>query len=94
MQKAYELAENAMCRLRHVRMVVFSDGIGNVGEAGPDRILELVDRHAQRQATLTAVGVGISDNYNDMMMERLANRGNGTAGGPRPCSGRMRGRQP
>ena len=78
LRKAYELAGNELLRGRRVRLVLFSDGVGNVGETGPDQILELVDEHAQRQATLTTVGVGISGNYNDVMMERLANRGNGT----------------
>ena len=78
LHKAYELAGNELLRGRRVRLVLFSDGVGNVGATGPDQILELVDQHAQRQATLTTVGVGISGNYNDIMLERLANRGNGT----------------
>ena len=76
---AYELAAaHDMQRGRDVRLVLFSDGVGNVGETGPDEILELVDEYAQRRATLTTVGVGLDGNYNDVMMERLANRGNGT----------------
>ena len=74
----YDIAADDMMRGQKVRMVLFSDGVGNVGETGPDEILEVVDQAAQRQATLTTVGVGISGNYNDVMMERLANRGNGT----------------
>lgn len=74
----YDIAADDMMRGQRVRMVLFSDGVGNVGETGPDQILEVVDQAAQRQATLTTVGVGISGNYNDVMMERLANRGNGT----------------
>lgn len=75
---AYELAADEMLKGQRVRLVLFSDGVGNVGATGPDQILELVDQQAQRQATLTTVGVGIGGNYNDVMMERLANRGNGT----------------
>ena len=76
---AYELAAASdMQSGRDVRLVLFSDGVGNVGETGPDEILELVDEYAQRRATLTTVGVGLDGNYNDVMMERLANRGNGT----------------
>lgn len=74
----YDLAAEEMMRGLNVRLVLFSDGVGNIGETGPDEILALVDEAAQRQATLTTVGVGISGNYNDVMMERLANRGNGT----------------
>ena len=74
----YDLAAEDMMRGLNVRLVLLSDGVGNIGETGPDEILALVDQAAQRQATLTTVGVGISGNYNDVMMERLANRGNGT----------------
>ncbi len=75
---AYELAEPEILHGQKVRLVLFSDGVGNVGETGPDQILDLVDQAAQRLATLTTVGVGVSGNYNDVLMERLANRGNGT----------------
>ena len=75
---AYELAEADLLRGQKVRLVLFSDGVGNVGETGPEEILAVVDAAAQRQATLTTVGVGFSGNYNDVLMERLANRGNGT----------------
>ena len=62
----------------NVRLVVFSDGVGNLGATGPASVLELVDQAAQRGAALTAVGVGVGGNYNDAMLEALANRGNGT----------------
>ncbi len=75
---AYDVAAEDMMLGLDVRLVLLSDGVGNVGETGPDEILALVDEAAQRLATLTTVGVGISGNYNDVMMERLANRGNGT----------------
>ncbi len=78
LQLAYAWAAKEMDRGRDVRLVLFSDGVGNVGATGPDQILEVVDAAAQRSATLTTVGVGIEGNYNDVMMERLANRGNGT----------------
>ncbi len=78
LQLAYAWAAKEMDRGRDVRLVLFSDGVGNVGATGPDQILEVVDAAAQRSATLTTVGVGFEGNYNDVMMERLANRGNGT----------------
>ena len=77
-QLAYELAAAELQRGPKVRLVLFSDGVGNVGETGPDQILALVDQAAQRRVTLTTVGVGFEGNYNDVMLERLANRGNGT----------------
>ena len=75
---AYDLADEEIERGHKVRIVLFSDGVANVGATGPDSILGLVDQQAQRQATLTSIGVGISGNYNDVLLEALANRGNGT----------------
>ena len=78
LRMAYGLAEDELDEGRTVRIVLFSDGVANVGETGPESILKFVDQQAQRSATLTAVGVGISGNYNDVLLEALANRGNGT----------------
>ena len=75
-RKAYELA--ALEKGRPARIVVVSDGVGNLGRTGPDSILELVDRNVQRDAVLSTIGVGFTGNYNDVMLEVLANRGNGT----------------
>ena len=74
----YDLAADEMRRGRKVRLVLLSDGVANVGDTGPESILKVVDEHAQRNATLTTIGVGITGNYNDVLMEVLANRGNGT----------------
>ncbi|MYD65960.1 MAG: DUF3520 domain-containing protein [Chloroflexi bacterium] len=78
LRMAYGMAEDELDEGRTVRLVLFSDGVANVGATGPESILEFVDEQAHRQATLTAIGVGISGNYNDVLMEALANRGNGT----------------
>ena len=75
---AYDLANEEIEGGHKVRIVLFSDGVANVGATGPESILELVDQQAQRSATLTSIGVGISGNYNDVLLEALANRGNGT----------------
>lgn len=75
---AYQLASAEMDRGRKARLVLLSDGVANVGETGPESILKVVDEYAQRNATLTTIGVGITGNYNDVLMEALANRGNGT----------------
>ena len=48
-----------------------------MGATGPESILKIVDDYAQRNATLTTIGVGASGNYNDVLLEALANRGNG-----------------
>ena len=75
-RKAYELAASE--KGRPARIVVVSDGVGNLGRTGPDSILSLVDRNVQRDSVLSTIGVGFTGNYNDVMLEVLANRGNGT----------------
>ena len=75
---AYQLASGELERGQQVRIVLLSDGVANVGATGPESILDVVDQQAQRSATLTSIGVGISGNYNDALLEALANRGNGT----------------
>lgn len=49
-----------------------------MGSTGPNSILKLLDGNALKGAVLTAIGVGVTGNYNDVMLETLANRGNGT----------------
>jgi Ca-activated chloride channel homolog len=58
------------------RVVLCSDGVANVGATGPDSILERIGREADRGIELTTVGFGMG-NYNDVLMERLADRGDG-----------------
>ena len=62
---------------RETRIVLISDGVGNIGQTDANRILDGVSQRARQHTTLTAIGVG-EQNYNDVMMEALANRGNGT----------------
>ena len=76
--QAYSLAGDELEAERQVRIVVLSDGVGNIGSSGPDSVLAQVEEYALRGAAVTAIGVGASGNYNDAMMEALANRGNGT----------------
>ena len=77
-QRAFKLAADEMEDGRSVRMVVLSDGVGNLGHTGPESILAELDRRTSRGVSLTTIGVGLSGNYNDVMLEVLANRGNGT----------------
>lgn len=58
------------------RVILCSDGVANVGETGPDAILEEIDHYVAEGVTLTAIGFGM-DNYNDTLMEQLADNGNG-----------------
>ena len=58
------------------RVILCSDGVANVGETGPDAILEEVRHYVEEGVTLTTVGFGM-DNYNDVLMEQLADNGDG-----------------
>ena len=59
------------------RVILCSDGVANVGETGPDAILKTIRAHVEEGITLTTVGFGMG-NYNDVLMEQLANKGNGS----------------
>ena len=73
----YDLAwRNAS--VNHInRVILCSDGVANVGKTGPDQILEEIRSYVQRGITLSTVGFGMG-NYNDILMERLADTGNGS----------------
>lgn len=59
------------------RVVLASDGVANTGETDQERILEEVADFTARQVDLTTIGVGMG-NHNDVFLEQLANKGNGS----------------
>ena len=73
---AYRLAADEIEPGRITRVMVLSDGVGNVGNTGADSILKEIREQVDQGITLTAVGFGMG-NYNDVLMERLANDGDG-----------------
>jgi Ca-activated chloride channel family protein len=72
----YELVERQALGAGINRVVLCSDGVANTGAATADAILRRVGEKAARGITLTTIGVGMGD-YNDTLMEQLANKGNG-----------------
>jgi Ca-activated chloride channel family protein len=50
--------------------------VANIGVTGPDAILEEVRHYVEESVTLTTIGFGM-DNYNDVLMEQLADNGDG-----------------
>jgi len=60
------------------RVMIASDGDFNVGSVGPEELKALVERERQGGTTLSTLGVGMSD-YNDDVMQTLADAGNGNA---------------
>jgi Ca-activated chloride channel family protein len=58
------------------RVIVCSDGVANVGNTEADVILDEIRGHVEEGVTLTTIGFGM-DNYNDTLMEQLADNGDG-----------------
>ena len=77
LRMAYEMAVPRVQPGRITRVILLSDGVGNVGRTGSDSILEQIRSHVEEGVILTTVGFGMG-NYNDILMERLANDGDGT----------------
>jgi Ca-activated chloride channel family protein len=73
---AYMQAAAAFNPEANNRVILLSDGVANVGETGPDAILKTIAENADRGIYLTTVGFGMG-NYNDVLMEQLADRGDG-----------------
>ena len=77
LQIGYDLAwRNAS--VNHInRVILCSDGVANVGRTGPDQILKEIRAYVQKGITVSTIGFGMG-NYNDVLMERLANTGDGS----------------
>jgi Ca-activated chloride channel family protein len=58
------------------RVILCSDGVANVGQTGPESIWDVIGGYASEGITLTSVGFGMG-NYNDVLMEQLADNGDG-----------------
>lgn len=76
LRMGYELAWRAYSPDAINRVVLISDGVANMGATGPDAILETIAQYAAQGITMTSVGVGMG-NYNDVLMEQLADKGDG-----------------
>ena len=72
----YRLAEEYMRPGEITRVIVLSDGVANVDVTSPDGILQNIKGGVERGVTLSTIGFGMG-NYNDILMEQLANDGNG-----------------
>jgi len=58
------------------RVILCSDGVANVGNTEANVILDEIRGHVEEGVTLTTIGFGM-DNYNDTLMEQLADNGDG-----------------
>ena len=75
-QNAYDLASKTLVKGHVNRVVVLSDGDANIGNTSHDQILASIKKYKNQGITLSTVGFG-SGNYKDVMMERLADEGDG-----------------
>jgi Ca-activated chloride channel family protein len=72
----YQMAAEAYDPEAVNRVILCSDGVANVGRTGPDSIMEQISTYADEGIYLTTVGFGMG-NYNDVLMEQLADQGDG-----------------
>jgi len=72
----YKMAARRLQPGRITRLILCSDGVANVGRTGPDSILKQVRGYVGDGVRLSTIGFGMG-NYNDVLMEQLANDGDG-----------------
>ncbi len=77
-RQAYALAESAMKKDGINRVILATDGDFNVGIRDPEQLKDFVARKRASGITLTVLGFG-RGNYNDRLMQALAQNGNGNA---------------
>lgn len=73
----YEVAREHLRQDGTTRVILLSDGVANVGETGPEAILQTIRQGVEDGVTLSTIGFGMGT-YNDVLMEQLANDGNGS----------------
>jgi len=72
----FQLAINGFRPDANNRVILCSDGVANVGNINPDTILEFVHGYISEGVSLSTFGFGMG-NFNDALLERLADKGNG-----------------
>ncbi|MDR4497771.1 MAG: VWA domain-containing protein [Candidatus Scalindua sp.] len=77
-RKAYELAEAYFSKDRINRVILATDGDFNVGIRDPEELKSFVERKRKTGIFLSVLGFG-QGNYNDALMQKLAQNGNGNA---------------
>ncbi|MFQ6008550.1 MAG: von Willebrand factor type A domain-containing protein [Candidatus Zixiibacteriota bacterium] len=72
----YDMAQRHFEKGKINRVILCSDGVANVGRTSAEAFLKWIKKHADKGITLTTVGFGMG-NYNDILMEKLGDKGNG-----------------
>jgi Ca-activated chloride channel family protein len=74
--RGYELAAEHLDPQANNRVVLLSDGVGNIGQTDRQRLTAQVAEQRAKGISLNTVGVGL-ENHNDVLLEQLADRGDG-----------------
>jgi Ca-activated chloride channel family protein len=72
----YQVAEKAFKGGAINRVILCSDGVANTGDTSADSLLTKIKQESESGVTLSTVGFGMG-NYNDVLMEQLADKGDG-----------------
>ena len=75
-QLAYQLAQQNFISNGVNRVILATDGDFNVGLASTEELIDLIQRKRKAGIALTTLGFG-TGNYNDHLLEQLADEGNG-----------------
>ncbi len=74
---AYAMAERAFMKEGNNRVLLATDGDFNVGTTSFEALVDLVEEKRRSGVALTTLGFG-TGNYNDHLMEQIADAGNGS----------------
>ncbi|MGE3624604.1 MAG: von Willebrand factor type A domain-containing protein, partial [Bdellovibrionales bacterium] len=77
-RQAYDLAEQSFVNSGNNRILLATDGDFNVGISDPEQLKNFVAQKRDKGIFLSVLGFG-QGNYNDQMMQALAQNGNGNA---------------
>lgn len=58
------------------KVILCSDGVANVGDTDPEKLVTDVKKYADKNISLSTIGFGMG-NYNDILLEKLAYSGGG-----------------
>ena len=73
---AYKIAKQNFIKGGVNRVILATDGDFNVGASSQSAMLDMIEDKAKGDIFLTVVGLGMG-NYQDAMLEKISNRGNG-----------------
>ena len=77
LELGYRLAFEHFYPGENNRVILCSDGVANTGATNPDALVDMVRGYVDEGISLVTIGFGMG-NYNDALMERLADGGDGS----------------